>query len=409
MTTEQPALSAVEGRLPLSSRRKSRPVHVGDVQVGGHAPVVVQTMTNTDTADAQSTLSQIARLAEAGAEIVRLAVPDKAAAAALPDILPHTPVPLIADIHFDHRLALASIKAGIHGLRLNPGNIRDPEKVRQVVRAAGERGIPIRIGVNEGSLPPLPALADGELPPPKAQRMVDAALWEIGILEEMEFQDIKLSLKAFDVPTMVSACREIVGRVPYPLHLGVTEAGTPGAGTVRSAVGIGTLLAEGIGDTIRVSLAADPVEELPVAWNILSSLNIRQRGATIVACPTCGRVEVDLIPLANRVEAHFQKLGKPITVAVMGCVVNGPGESRDADVGLAAGKGKGAIFRKGEVVRTVPEEQFVSALIEEGQLVIAEKFGAAPPPPAIDDPDTFIPVTPAESPPPPRPGRTSRR
>jgi len=400
MTTEENA--------PLSVRRKSRPVHVGDVQVGGDAPVVVQTMTNTDTADARATLEQTARLAEEGAEIVRIAVPDKAAAAALPEIVSGTPVPLIADIHFDYKLALASIKAGVHGLRLNPGNIRDAEKVREVVRAAKERGIPIRIGVNEGSLPPLPPLADGELPPPKPRRMVDAALWEIGILEEMGFEDIKISLKAFDVPTMVTAYREIAKRVPYPLHLGVTEAGTPGAGSVRSAVGIGLLLAEGIGDTIRVSLAADPAEELPVAWNILSSLNIRQRGATIVACPTCGRIEVDLIPLANQVEAHFQKLGKPITVAVMGCVVNGPGESRDADIGLAAGKGKGAIFRKGEVVRIVPEEQFLSALIEEGRQVIAEKFGdESGPPPAAADLDAIIPMTAVDSG--GRPGRAARR
>ena len=395
-----------EEHVPLSPRRNTRPVHVGDVQVGGDAPVAVQTMTNTDTADAQATLGQIARLADSGAEIVRLAVPDKAAAAALPDIVPHTPVPLIADIHFDHRLALASINAGIHGLRLNPGNIRDPDKVRQVVRAAGERGIPIRVGVNEGSLPPLPALADGEMPPPKAQRMVDAALWEIGILEEMGFEDIKISLKAFDVPTMVAAYRHIAQRVPYPLHLGVTEAGTPGAGSVRSAVGIGILLAEGIGDTIRVSLAADPAEELPVAWNILSSLNIRQRGATIVACPTCGRIEVDLIPLANQVEAHFQKLGKPLTVAVMGCVVNGPGEARDADIGVAAGKGKGAIFRKGEVVRVVPEEQFLSALIEEGQRVIAERFPDSSGPPPTDDTDAIIPMMEVEHS--TRPGRAAR-
>src|SRR3970040_841412 len=317
MTTQENA--------PLSPRRKSRPVHVGDVQVGGDAPVVVQTMTNTDTADARSTLEQTARLAEVGAEIVRIAVPDKAAAAALPEIVSGTPVPLIADLHFDYKLELASIKAGIHGLRLNPGNIRDADKVREVVRAAKERGIPIRIGVNEGSLPPLPPLADGQLPPPKPQRMVDAALWEIGILEEMGVEDIKISLKAVDVPTMVTAYREIAKRVPSPLHLGVTEAGTPGAGSVRSAVGIGLLLAEGIGDTIRVSLAADPVEELPVCWDILKSLNLRQRGATIVACPTCGRIEVDLIPLAKEVEEHFQALGQPIKVAVMGCGVNGRG------------------------------------------------------------------------------------
>ena len=394
---------------PLASRRKTRPVHVGDVQVGGDAPIVVQTMTNTDTADAKATVEQIARLADGGAEIVRVAVPDRRAAEALPDIIPHTPVPLIADIHFDHRLALASIGAGIHGLRLNPGNIRDATKVRHVVQAAKERGISIRIGVNEGSLPPIPALADGELPPPKTQRMVDAALWEIGILEEMGFEDIKLSLKAFDVPAMVTAYREIAKRVPYPLHLGVTEAGTPGSGTVRSAVGIGVLLAEGIGDTIRVSLAADPVEELPVCWDILKSLNLRQRGATIVACPTCGRIEVDLIPLVNQVEEHFKALGKPITVAVMGCVVNGPGESRDADIGLAAGKGKGAIFRKGEVVRIVPESEFMSALVEEGRRVIAERFGeeAAPEGDTATVGEEVISLAPAAS----RtlPGRATRR
>ena len=361
--------------VPLCPRRVSRPVHVGDVQVGGDAPIVVQTMTNTDTADAKATVEQIARLADAGSEIVRIAVPDRRAAAAVPDIVKSTPVPLIADIHFDHRLALEAIRGGIHGLRLNPGNIRDAGKVRKVVAEAKARGIPIRVGVNEGSLPPIPALADGELPPPKPQRMVEAALWEIGILEEMGFEDIKISLKAFDVPTMVTAYREMAKRVPYPLHLGVTEAGTPGAGSVRSAVGIGLLLAEGIGDTIRVSLAADPVEELPVCWDILKSLNLRQRGATIVACPTCGRIEVDLIPLANEIEARFQAIGKPITVAVMGCVVNGPGESRDADIGLAAGKGRGAIFRKGEVVRVVAEDQFLTALLEEGQKVILEKFG----------------------------------
>jgi (E)-4-hydroxy-3-methylbut-2-enyl-diphosphate synthase len=397
---------------PLSPRRKSRPLHVGDVEVGGDAPVVVQTMTNTDTADATATIEQIARLADAGAEIVRIAVPDKSAAAAVPEIVKRTPVPLIADIHFDYRLALASIEGGIHGLRLNPGNIRDTEKVKTVVRAAQGRGIPIRIGVNEGSLPPIPALADGELPPPKTQRMVDAALWEIGILEDLGFEDIKISLKAFDVPTMVTAYREIATKVPYPLHLGVTEAGTPGAGTVRSAIGIGLLLAEGIGDTIRVSLAADPEEELPVCWDILKSLNIRQRGATIVACPTCGRIEVDLIPLANKVEEHFMSIGKPITVAVMGCVVNGPGESRDADIGLAAGKGRGAIFRKGEVVRTVKEEEFFSALLEEGRKLIKEKFGEDVSLPegveASSSADELISLTPTDANP-TLPGRAARR
>ena len=359
----------------LSPRRKSRPVHVGDVQVGGDAPVVVQTMTNTDTADAKATIEQIARLADEGSEIVRIAVPDKRAAAAVPEIVARTIVPLIADIHFDHRLALEAIKGGIHGLRLNPGNIRDADKVREVVRAAQPRGISIRIGVNEGSLPPIPALKDGELPPSKVSRMVDAALWEIGVLTEMGFEDIKLSMKAFDVPTMVSAYRAIAPKIPYPLHLGVTEAGTPGSGSVRSAVGIGVLLAEGIGDTIRVSLAADPVEELPVCWDILKSLNLRQRGATIVACPTCGRIEVDLIPLVNAVEETFKRIGKPITVAVMGCVVNGPGEAREADLGVASGNGKGQIFVRGVVVKTVAEAEIVETLIEEA-MRLADELGA---------------------------------
>jgi (E)-4-hydroxy-3-methylbut-2-enyl-diphosphate synthase len=356
----------------VSERRKTKPVSIGGVQVGGDAPVVVQSMTATDTADVTSTLNQIAELADLGCEVVRIAVPDKEAAAALPEIIAKTKTPLIADIHFDYRWALAALEAGIHGLRLNPGNIRDPDKVRTVVREAKARGTPIRIGVNAGSLPPLPPLADDELPPPMHERMVDAALWEIGLLEEQGFDQIKISLKAFDVPTMVAAYRALAPKVPYPFHLGVTEAGTPRAGAVRSAIGIGVLLSEGIGDTIRVSLAADPKEEVPVCWDILASLNLRQRGPTLVACPTCGRIEIELIPLANKVEAHFQKLGKPITVAVMGCVVNGPGEAKMADLGIAGGKGRGVIFRKGEIVKTVDESQFLSALIEEGDKVIAE-------------------------------------
>jgi (E)-4-hydroxy-3-methylbut-2-enyl-diphosphate synthase len=366
----------------MIQRRKSKPLQIGDVTVGGDAPIAVQSMTSTDTADAAATLRQVRELAELGCELVRVAVPNREAAAALPEILRGSRVPIIADIHFDHRLALAALQAGVHGLRLNPGNIRDPEKVRAVVREARQRRVPIRVGVNAGSLPPLPPLADGELPAPIHQRMVEAALWEIRILEEMDFDLIKVSLKAFDVPTMVAAYRDIAGRIPYPLHLGVTEAGTPRAGSVRSAVGIGILLAEGIGDTIRVSLAADPREEVPVCWDILKSLNLRQRGPTIVACPTCGRIEIDLIPLANKVEEHFQRLGKPLTVAVMGCVVNGPGEASMADLGIAGGKGRGVIFRKGQVVRTVDEKDFLSALIEEGDKVIAEMDGAPPAPPA---------------------------
>ncbi|MCH8064500.1 MAG: flavodoxin-dependent (E)-4-hydroxy-3-methylbut-2-enyl-diphosphate synthase [Chloroflexi bacterium] len=356
----------------MAERRKTKPVYIGDVQVGGDAPVVVQSMTATNTADIEATLRQVDELADLGCEIVRIAVPDKEAAAALPEIVRRTKTPLIADIHFDYRWALAALKANIHGLRLNPGNIRDPEKVGTIVKEAKARETPIRIGVNAGSLPPIDALADDELPPPMHQRMVDAAMWEIGLLQEQDFDLIKISLKAFDVPTMIQAYRDLAPKVPYPFHLGVTEAGTPRAGSVRSAIGIGVMLSEGIGDTIRVSLAADPKEEIPICWDILASLNLRQRGPTMVACPTCGRIEIELIPLANKVEAHFQKLGAPITVAVMGCVVNGPGEAKMADLGIAGGKGRGVIFRKGEIVKTVNEDEFLSALIEEGDKVIAE-------------------------------------
>jgi (E)-4-hydroxy-3-methylbut-2-enyl-diphosphate synthase len=374
-----------------AARRVSKPIYVGDVKVGGDAPIVVQSMCSTDTSDVATTVRQIHELADLGCEIVRVAVPDKEAAEALPEIVRQTPVPLIADIHFDYRWALAAIRAGFHGLRLNPGNIRDPEKVKTVVKEAKERGIPIRIGVNAGSLPPIRALADGELPPSIVDRMLEAALWEIKILEDMDYDNIKISMKAFDVPTMVEAYRRLAPLIPYPLHLGVTEAGTPRAGSVRSAIGIGILLSEGIGDTIRVSLAADPKEELPVCWDILASLNLRRHGPTLVACPTCGRIEIELIPLAQKVEEHFVKLGKQITVAVMGCVVNGPGEAKMADIGIAGGKGRGVIFRKGQVIRTVDEPQFLDALIEEGNRVIAEMEGQEVAPYAGDD--ALIPIT----------------
>jgi (E)-4-hydroxy-3-methylbut-2-enyl-diphosphate synthase len=374
----------------IRERRASKQIRIGDVTVGGDAPVRVQSMCSTDTADVEATLRQIRDLADLGCEIVRVAVPDREAADALPELVRRSPVPLVADIHFDHRLALAAIRAGVHGLRLNPGNIRDPEKVRQVVREAKAAGIPIRVGVNAGSLPPLPPLAEGEPPPSLERRMVDAALWEIGLLEELGFDQIKVSLKAFDVPTMVAAYREIATKVPYPLHLGVTEAGTPRAGAVRSAIGIGILLAEGIGDTIRVSLAADPREEVPVCWDILAALNLRRRGPTLVACPTCGRIEIDLIPLARQVEDHFVRRGKPLTVAVMGCVVNGPGEAKMADLGIAGGKGRGVIFRKGQVVRTVDEPEFLAALIEEGEKVIAELEARDDGEPHLDE--TVIPL-----------------
>ncbi len=353
-------------------RRNSRPVHVGDVQIGGDAPIAVQSMCSTDTADVKATVEQLQRLKDAGCDLVRIAVPDREAADALPEIVRQKPLPIIADIHFDYRWALAAIHAGFDALRLNPGNIRDPEKVKLIAKEAKERGMPIRIGVNAGSLPPLRALEEGELPPSLPDRMVEAALWEIKLLNEVDFDNIKISMKAFDVPTMVEAYRRIAPLVPYPLHLGVTEAGTPRAGSVRSAIGIGILLSEGIGDTIRVSLAADPVDEVPVCWDILNSLNLRRRGATLVACPTCGRIEIDLIPLANKVEEYFTLRGKPLTVAVMGCVVNGPGEAKMADLGIAGGKGRGVIFRKGEIVKTVDEPEFMDALIAEGEKLIAE-------------------------------------
>lgn len=356
----------------LPARRKSRQLRIGDVLIGGNAPISVQSMTTTDTADVKSTLEQIARLVDAGVDIVRVAVPDKQAAAAIPELVKNTPVPLVADIHFDYRLALAALDGGIHALRLNPGNIEKEEYVRQVVARAKEREVPIRIGVNFGSIPKISKEESDEITRTVAntteliaEQMVRGALKHVAILEAMDYPNIKISLKAFDVPTMIEAYTRMATRVDYPLHLGVTESGTPKAGSIRSAVGLGHLLALGIGDTIRVSLAGDPVEEVYTGFEILKSLNLRQRGATMVACPTCGRVEIDLIALAERVEKYLERVKTPLKVAVMGCVVNGPGESRDADIGVAGGRGKGVIFAKGEIVRTCAEAEILPTLIEE--------------------------------------------
>jgi (E)-4-hydroxy-3-methylbut-2-enyl-diphosphate synthase len=356
----------------LPKRRKSRQVRVGDVLIGGNAPISVQSMTTTDTADVKATLEQIARLVDAGVDIVRVAVPDKQAAAAVPELVRQTPIPLVADIHFDYRLALAALEGGIHALRLNPGNIEKEEYVRLVVAKAKEREVPIRIGVNFGSIPKISKEESDEITATVAntteliaEQMVRGALKHIRILENMDYTNIKISLKAFDVPTMIEAYTRMADRVDYPLHLGVTEAGTPKAGSIRSAIGIGHLLAMGIGDTLRVSLAGDPVEEVYTGFEILKSLNLRQRGATMVACPTCGRVEIDLIALAERVEKYLERVRQPIKVAVMGCVVNGPGESRDADIGVAGGRGKGVIFAKGEIVRTCSEAEILPTIIEE--------------------------------------------
>ena len=365
----------------IAPRRPTRVLHVGNVAVGGTNPIVVQSMATADTRDPVATLRQIGELADAGCEIVRIAVPDRRAAAALPDIVPFSPVPLIADIHFEHTLALKALEAGIHGLRLNPGNIRKAEDVREVVTLAKEREVPIRIGVNFGSVAPMPeefvdemARQNASQVELRAEWLVRSALGHIQILEDLDFGLTKVSLKAFELPVLFEAYRRFAA-LPndYPLHLGVTEAGTPRAGSVRSATGIGTLLALGIGDTIRVSLTTDPVEEVFVAYEILKSLELRQKGAIMIACPTCGRVEVDLFTLANQVDAFLSTVNEPIRVAVMGCVVNGPGESRDADVGLAAGNSKGVIFRKGKVVRTVAEADMLEALKDEIRLVIAER------------------------------------
>ena len=344
----------------MMRRRASRPIKIGDVTIGGGAPIVVQSMTKTDTRDVKATTIQIRELEECGCQIVRIAIPDREAAQAIPAIKRGIHVPIIADVHFDYRLALLALEAGVDGIRINPGNIRDPEQIKKIVLAAKERNIPIRIGVNAGSLPP--AKGREKL---IAERMVDATMEQVERFESLDFELIKVSLKAFDVPTTIEANKAIAQRMPYPLHLGITEAGTPRTGAIRSAVGIGTLLYMGIGDTIRVSLSGDPKEEVIAGYEILKSLELGQRGPTLISCPSCGRAEVDIIALAEAVEQRLVKMEKPIKVAVMGCVVNGPGEARDADVGIACGKGRGVIFRKGRQVRTVGEKDFLDALMAE--------------------------------------------
>ena len=345
----------------MTVRRVSKQINIGGVRVGGNAPISVQSMTSTDTRDVGATVAQIKRLEDAGCEIVRVAVPDMTAAATITEIKKQTPLPVVADIHFDYRLALASLEHGCDALRLNPGNIGDAARVTEVVQAAKSRAVPIRVGVNAGSLPP-----DLNASTPLASRLVAAAMRHVRLLESLDFDLIKISLKAFDVPVMIEAYTQIAAQTPYPLHLGVTEAGLPFPGAIRSAVGIGALLYQGIGDTIRVSLTGDPVAEVEAAWEILRCLDLRQRGVTLVACPTCGRTEVDLTRLAEEVQSRLKDyVKKPIKVAVMGCAVNGPGESRDADIGIACGKGQGVIFVRGEAVRTVPEAEIVDALMAE--------------------------------------------
>lgn len=351
-------------------RRKTRQIQVGSVKIGGGAPVSVQSMTNTKTQNAQATLAQIRRLADLGCDIIRCAVPDQEAALALKDITAGSPIPVIADIHFDYRLALQAIESGVDGLRLNPGNIGGPDKVRAVVEAARARHLPIRIGVNAGSLP-RDLLEKYGHPTPEA--LVEAAWRHIHILEDMEYGNIKVSLKCHDVPLTLAAYRLLASQCDYPLHVGITEAGTVHSGLIKSAVGIGALLAEGIGDTIRVSLTGDPAEEVKAGFEILKALGLRQHGATLISCPTCGRTSIDLEKLAGQVEAHLAGIKEPITVAVMGCVVNGPGEAREADVGIAGGKGEGLVFRRGEVLKKVPEENLIPSLFVEIDKILDER------------------------------------
>lgn len=351
-------------------RKKTRRIHIGAVPIGGSAPIAVQSMTNTRTADAAATVAQIKALAAVGCDIVRLAVPDMAAAETLGEIVRAVDVPLVADIHFDYRLALEAIRQGIAALRLNPGNIGGPDNVRAVTAAAKKAHIPIRIGVNAGSLDKKLLAKYGR---PTAEALVESALGHVRLLEAEDFYDIKISLKAHDVLLTIAAYRRMSEAVDYPLHLGITEAGTPQSGMIKSAVGIGALLAQGIGDTIRVSLTGDPLVEVKVANEILKSLGLREYGPTLIACPTCGRTSIDLAQIAADVEARLAGVSRPIQVAVMGCVVNGPGEAREADVGIAGGRGEGLVFRKGEVLRRVPEDQLVTELFKEIDAILREE------------------------------------
>ena len=351
-------------------RKKTKVITLGGVAIGGDSLISVQSMTNTKTHDISATVQQIKKMQAVGCDIVRLAIPDQQACAAIAAIKAQVQIPVIADIHFDYRLALGAIEQGIDALRLNPGNIGDPEKIKQVVLAAKSAKIPIRIGVNAGSLPKDLLAKYGH---PTAEAMVEAATRHIEILQAFDFEDIKVSLKAHDVQLTLAAYRKMSQLYDYPLHLGITEAGTINSGIIKSAVGIGALLAEGIGDTLRVSLTGDPVHEVRVGREILKSLGLREYGATLISCPTCGRTNINLEKLALQVEQRLATIEEPIKVAVMGCIVNGPGEAREADVGIAGGIGEGLIFKKGEILRKVSEELLISELFKEIDILIAER------------------------------------
>lgn len=343
-------------------RRQTRVIRIGSVAIGGDNPIAVQSMTTTDTRNVKATVEQIRRLEQAGCEIIRVAVLDQEAAAAIRAIKKEITVPLVADIHFDHKLALQSLTAGADGLRINPGNIGDRKKVAEIVNACRERLIPIRIGVNSGSLDKNKLVKYGEVCP---EAMVESALDNVKILEDLDFQEIKISLKSSSVLLSLAAYRQIAALVDYPLHIGITEAGTKDRALIKSALGIGMLLYEGIGDTIRFSLTADPVEEVWAAYELLRVLALRNRGMELISCPTCGRCEIDLISLAEEIDAKIRSWPEPLKVAVMGCVVNGPGEAKEADVGIAGGRGFGLLFRKGEVIKKVPEDELVAELLAE--------------------------------------------
>jgi (E)-4-hydroxy-3-methylbut-2-enyl-diphosphate synthase len=354
----------------LGERRKTRQVVVGKVPVGGGAPISVQSMTTTKTADVEGTLQQIYALAAAGADIVRCTCNEAEAAEGLAQIVPRSPVPIVADIHFHVEMALAALEAGVQGLRLNPGNLRKPEEIKLVASEAKDRNIPIRIGVNAGSLHPELYKRFGGATP---EALVESARMEIAYFEEVDFHDVKISVKASSVPVMIEAYRLASETFDHPLHLGVTEAGPPPAGLLKGTAGIGTLLAEGIGDTIRYSLTADPVEEVRAGRQLLEALGLRERrGLDLIACPSCGRAEIDVIAVAKAAQEALEALNLPLQVAVMGCVVNGPGEAREADLGIAAGKHKGHLFIKGKIIRVVPEDEMVSALVAEAEKIVAE-------------------------------------
>ncbi len=342
----------------MINRRKSKQIAIGNIKIGGDAPISVQSMCNTDTRNVEQTLDQIGELAAAGCEIVRLAVLNKDAAAAIKDIIAKSPVPLVADIHFDYRLAIQCIENGIQALRINPGNIGKREHTIKVVEAAKSHQVPIRIGINAGSL----EKEFAELDLPLEDKMIKSAMRHIEILEDLNFYDIKLSLKSSDVMTTIRAYQKAAELIEYPLHLGVTEAGTLKSGLIKSSVGLGTLLSQGIGDTIRVSLTENPVEEVEAGFGILKSLGLRQRGINFISCPTCGRTQIDLIGLAKKVEERFKNLDLPITIAVMGCPVNGPGEAKHADFGIAGAIKEGYIFKKGEIIARVPESDLINSL-----------------------------------------------